>query len=86
LNQGEVWDITFNTTGDKQGVKSQFRKKVWDGAPENLDAIAPRIDESSKNSASNIKITIQGDRDIANRIVSALKHAIKLCGGKVEPF
>jgi hypothetical protein len=31
-------------------------------------------------------LSVSGDHEIAVRLVMAFKHAIKLCGGKVDPF
>lgn len=67
----DTWWITLHTTNDKPEIKMQL------------------VDENpgpQKIYGENKFIITLNNEEVAKRMVRALQHAVKMCGGKAEPF
>jgi hypothetical protein len=75
------YDIYLETTGYKKTIQERTEEYKYDQKnKKDLERT-----EKSKNMISKA-VVVTRNKDNAPRIVKALKHAIKVCGGKAPPF
>lgn len=69
-----LWAIVLEATGGQKA----FSWQMW-----NTDQNAWKVVNDAKSQEAVLNF---GDHDAASRVARALKHAIRLCGGRAAPF
>lgn len=73
--------VLLKTTDNRKSIIKTFNSCT------STNAAGKQTEVQCPTSSSDDKSYIQfGEKELANRFIKALTHAIKLCGGKVEPF
>jgi hypothetical protein len=71
-------DLPFGTPDVWRVQKNNFSPEVW--------ILVIRQSPGATNLEKAVENFVFTDREMAKRTSKAFQHAIKLCGGKVEPF
>lgn len=72
--------IHLSTTTGKKSVKLEVSDYVQNIEKNKFES------SNEKTYEDSLVVIVMRDKEKAERVVKALKHTVKLCGGKVDPF